>query len=85
MTRDELQKTVHQALNPFLFEPNTVENRAEMVAILEEIPGMMVEDMTTDFMVMHGAVRFDMSDGFKSYRVEFGPGCSHVKVEERRV
>ena len=86
MTRDELQKTVHQVLKPFLFEPNTNGLRAEMVEALEDIgEGVMAEDRTTGTMVDHGAVEFHLSDGFKSYRVTYGPGYKRFQLEERKV
>lgn len=81
---DDLQEKIHMALRPFLFGPNTKKNRAEMVEILEEtLRGAIAEDMTTDSMAEHGAVRFFMSDGSKKYKVEYGPGYPHVIMEER--
>ena len=79
-------KTVHMVLKPFLFELNTKALRAEMVAALEDMgPGIMAEDRTTGTMVGHGAVEFHLSDGFKSYRVTYGPGYKMFQLEERRV
>lgn len=77
------QNTVHTVLSSFLFEPNTKALRAKMVKVLEGLgPGIMAEDMTTDFMIKHGAVRFHVSTGFKLYKVEYGPGYKRFLVEE---
>ena len=76
-------KTVNEVLSPFLFEPNTLVLRAEMVKVLEKMDeNISAEDQTTAEMVNHGAVQFRLSDELHSYTITYGRAYPEFQVEQ---
>ena len=76
-------KEVHQVLRCYLFEPNTKELRAEMVAALEDMGnGIMAQDMTGAKELLANGVCIHMWNGFKEYEVNL-IGTRFVTTERK--
>jgi hypothetical protein len=60
-------------LNSFMFEPNTKEERANVIRELERLgEGIKIEDHTTERMAHEGMVSFCVNDGNTSCWVGVG-------------